>query len=143
MARNFLLRCGWSVLVREWLRLQRIRPEVRLGVAAAAGAVVAPFVVFVAPMARLCWLISGRHLPWPLGITAPRPYVVVNPFETLENSFPADIRELVDRHGHTGERDLTDMSPLMDAWARVGQLLNWNLPVGYSKTPPLSPASSR
>ena len=141
--RVLLLRYGWSVVLRLWIRLRWIRPEVRLCVSAASGAAVAPFVVFIGPMARLYWLMTGRHLPWPLGVTAPRRYVVVDPFEATDDTLPSDIRELFERHGQTGERDPTNLPRWMDAWARVGQLLNWNLPVGYRTRQPQPPPSSR
>jgi hypothetical protein len=130
-ARVLLLRYGWSVGLREFLRLRPIRPEVRLGVSAAAGALISPFVVFVGPFARVYWLLTGKHVRWPFGVTAPRPYVVVNPFESLADSLPADVREMLERHGHPGQPVLIGESTWMEAWARVGQLLNWQLPVGY------------
>ncbi len=38
-----------------------------------AGAVIAPFVVFVGPVRRLYWLLAGRQLPGPFGFLTPQP----------------------------------------------------------------------
>ena len=92
--KGFVLRYGWIVGLREWARCNRIRPEVRVGTTAVAGAVIAPFVMFVAPVARLYWLITGRRLPRPFDCLTPRPYVLVDPFP---DHHPPEIRELLER----------------------------------------------
>lgn len=50
---------AWAIGVREWSHWGRVRPEVRASAVVAAGVVIAPFVAFVGPVARLYWLVSG------------------------------------------------------------------------------------
>jgi hypothetical protein len=54
--KRLLLRYSVAIGLREWTRCSRIRPEVRVGATAFAGAVISPFVVFVGPAARLYWI---------------------------------------------------------------------------------------
>jgi hypothetical protein len=115
--------------MREWMRCRRIRPEVRVGVTAFAGAVIAPFVVFVAPVARLYWLITGRHFRRPFDALDPRPFVMVNPFPI---NHPPEIRELLERPEYQWEPGPGDVPWWYDTWARVGQALFWGRPTRLS-----------
>ena len=105
----------------------RVRPEVRVGVTAALGAVIAPFVVFVAPVSRLYWLITGKQPPRLFGFLSPQPYVVVVPFR---HDRPTEIREVLDRPEHHWEPGPGEIPRWYDLWARVAQALYWQPPVG-------------
>lgn len=92
--KGLLLRYGWAIALPEWTRWSRIQPEVRVTTTAIAGALIAPFVVFVLPVGRLYWLMTGKRLPGPLGLVATPPRVLVNPFP---ESLPSEIRQLLER----------------------------------------------
>ncbi len=93
---------------------------------AVVGAIIAPFVVFVSPLARLYWLITGRRLPQPFGWLFPPPRIFVNPFHAGER--PAEIRELLERPDYNWERAPEDMPPWFRAWGFIAQVLRWEVP---------------
>jgi hypothetical protein len=97
-----------------------------VGVTAFAGAMIAPFVVFVSPVARLYWLITGRRLPQPLGWLFPPPRIFVNPFHVDER--PAEIRELLERPEYNWEPGPEDMPRWFRAWGFIAQVLRWEVP---------------
>jgi hypothetical protein len=117
---------GWIVALREWQRCRRVSSEVRVGVGATAGAVIAPFVVFVSPVARLYWLITGRRLPPPLGWLFPPPHILVNPFPADER--PPEIRALLEPPGYDPEPGAQDIPPWLKHWVFFGQVLRWEIP---------------
>ena len=131
--RPLLLRYAFGIGLREWERCPRVRPEVRVGVTAAVGAVIAPFVVFVGPLSRLYWLITGRQPPRLFGCLSPHPYVVVVPFGQHQ---PPEIREVLDRPEHQWEPGPGDIPRWYDLWARVGQALFWQPPTGLTVPTP-------
>jgi hypothetical protein len=121
-----LVRYAWIIALREWMRFERVRPEVRLGTSAFMGAVIAPFVVFGWPVARLWWLITGRRLPRPLGWLFPPPRVFVNTFGGDPN--PPDIRELLKRPEYNWQPEPADIPRWLNAWSRVAQVVGWEFP---------------
>jgi hypothetical protein len=127
--KGLLLRYGWAIALREWAGWSRIRPEVRVNTTAIAGAVIAPFVVFVLPVGRLYWLITGKRPPGPFGLLAPTPRIVVNP---LPVNFPPEIRELLERPENNWEPGPGDIPRWYDVWTRVTQALFWQLPKGLN-----------
>lgn len=116
-------RYAWIIATREWTRFERVRPEVRLGTSAAAGAVIAPFVVFRWPAARLYWLLTGRRLPGVLGWLFLPPRVVVIPFRGEPN--PPEIRDLLQRSEYNWQPGPGDIPAWFNAWSRLGQVLSW------------------
>jgi hypothetical protein len=129
--RPLLLRYAFAIGLREWQRCSRVRPEVRVGVTAAIGAAVAPFVIFVAPVSRLYWLITGRQPPRLFGLLSRHPYVVVLPFG--QQTAP-EIREVAERLEHGWEPGPGEIPRWYDVWARVGQALFWQPPTGLTDT---------
>jgi hypothetical protein len=127
LAKRLLFRYGSAIALREWLSWERISPKVRVATVAAGGAIVAPFVVFVAPLARVYWLLTGKRLPRPLGFLGPPRYVFVNPFRV---NTPPEIAELFERLEHNREPGPDDVPGWLDAWTRVVQVLSWAPPVG-------------
>lgn len=95
-----------------------------MGAVVFAGAVMAPFVVFVAPVARLYWLITGRRLPGPLGRWTPASYIVVIPFEDVP---PAQVRHLREQPEHNPEPAMHTPRWLR-VWTRVAGILLWQPP---------------
>jgi hypothetical protein len=93
-------------------------------VTALAGAVIAPFVVFVAPVARLYWLITGRRLSGPFGLMTPTSYIIVIPF----NEPPAEVRELLQRRDYNPEPGSVDMPRWFRIWGWVAGILLWQPP---------------
>jgi hypothetical protein len=125
--KRLLLRYVLLIGLREGMRCSAIRPQVRVGAAAFAGAVFAPFAVFVLPVARLYWLITGRQLPRPFSFLTPQPYV----FTTgVRVNNPPEIRELLEQPDYNWEPDRGDIARWWDIWARVGQALYWHPPIG-------------
>jgi hypothetical protein len=110
--RPLVLRYAFSVGLGEWQRCDRISPGVRVAVIAAMGALVAPFVVFVSPLARLYWLTTGKQPPRLFGFLSPHPYVVVMPFQLPH---PQEIREVLDRPEHKWEPGPGDISRWYDS----------------------------
>lgn len=137
--KKLLLRYAFAIALREWTRCQRIRPQIRVGVTAAIGAVIAPFVVFVGPVARLYWLITGKQLLRPLGFVTPQPYVFISP--SFSTNQPAEIRELLERPEYNWEPGPGDIPWWYDAWSRFGQALYWGPPRGLTTPPPTSSSS--
>jgi hypothetical protein len=127
--RPLLLRYGFAIGLREWQRCPRVRAEVRVGVAAGMGAVIAPFVVFAAPLLRLYWLLTGRQPPRLFGCLSPQPYVVFVPFAQPQ---PPEIREVLARPEHQWEPGPGEIPRWYDLWARVGQALFWRPPTGLT-----------
>jgi hypothetical protein len=123
--KKLLLRYAFAVALREWTWCASIRPQIRVGVAAGVGAVIAPFVVFVHPAARLYWLVTGKQLLGRLRFVTPQPYVFVNPFRT---SRPDEIRELLERPEYNWEPGPGDIPWWQDAWVRLAQALYWERP---------------
>jgi hypothetical protein len=123
--RPLLLRYAMVIAVREWMRWGAIRPEIRVAVMSFAGAVVAPFVVFVRPLRRLYWLLTGKQPPRPFGLAMREPNVFVSPFST---AYPPEIRPLLERPEPGPEAGRVTLSWWLDAWARAGQALSWQSP---------------
>jgi hypothetical protein len=123
--RRIFMSYGWAIALREWQRCKRIQPEVRLATTAFAGAVLAPVVVFLWPIGRLYWLITGRRLPRPLGMLAPPPRIVVKPFPM--NS-PPEIRELLKRPEYQWKPEPGDFPRWLRVWGYVAQALQWERP---------------
>jgi hypothetical protein len=74
------------------------------------------------------WLITGKHLPRPFDVFAPRPYILVVPFAS--NQHPREISELLERPEYNWEPGPEDIPAWADAWCRLGQVLSWQLPTG-------------
>jgi hypothetical protein len=129
---GFFLRYGWAIGLREWLRWSRIRPEVRVRTTAVVGAVIAPFVVFVLPVGRVYWLITGRRLPGPLRLLATSPRIFVNP-NPFPDSRPPEIRQLLERPEFKWEPGPGDIPRWFGAWTRVTQVLFWQMPTGLDR----------
>jgi hypothetical protein len=123
---RLLVRYVLIIVLREWARFDRVRPEVRVGTSAFMGAVIAPFIVFGWPVARLWWLITGRRLPRPVGWLFPPPRMFVNPFRDDPN--PPEIRELLQRPEYNWQPKPGDIPWWLNAWSRVGQVLEWQIP---------------
>ena len=87
----------------------------------------APFVVFVAPISRLYWLITGRQPPRLFGFLSPHPYVVLVAFQQQQ---PPEIREVLERPDHQWEPGPGDIPRWYDLWARVAQAMYWHPPRG-------------
>jgi hypothetical protein len=128
--RAAFMRYAFAVALREWNGCERVRPEVRVGVVAALGAVVAPFVVFIAPVSRLYWLVTGRQPPRLFGLLSPQPYVVSVPFKEHR---PPELAEILDRPEHQWEPSPGEISLWYDLWTRLAQALYWQPPVGLSQ----------
>lgn len=105
-----------------------------MGTTAFAGAVIAPFVVFVLPIARLYWLITGRRLPPPLGWLFGPPRILVNPFPPGER--PTEIRELLDRPEYRWDPGSEDIPRWFRAWGLLTQILRWEIPPRDIAAPP-------
>jgi hypothetical protein len=129
--RPLLLRYAFAIGLREWQRCPRVRPEVRFGVTAALGAVIAPFVIFVVPVSRLYWLITGRQPPRLFGFLSRHPYIVVVPFG---QQTPPEICEVAERPEHRWEPGPDEIPRWYDLWARVAQALFWQPPTGLTGT---------
>jgi hypothetical protein len=121
-----LARYAWIIALREWMRFDRVRPEVRLGTSAFMGAVLAPFVVFGWPVARLWWLLTGRRLPGRVGWLFPPPRVFADPFRG--DPAPPDVRELMQRPEYTWQPEPGDIPRWLNAWGRVAQIIGWEIP---------------
>lgn len=127
--RRFLLRLGWAIGLREWVSCSRIRPEMRVRTVVFLGVIIAPFSVFVLPVIRLYWLITGRRLPRPLGLLDPAPHVFVNSFADYP---PPEIRQLLERPEYNWEPGPRDIPPWFNVWIRVTQALFWQMPTGVA-----------
>jgi hypothetical protein len=123
--KRLVVRYALAIGLREWTWCHRVRPEVRVGVAAFAGAVIAPFVVFVSPVARLYWLLTGRQLPGPFGLLTPQPHVLILP---LPESRPPEIRELLEQSKYRWEPRPGDIPRWLSTWSRAAQILMWQIP---------------
>jgi hypothetical protein len=123
---RLLARYAWIIALREWVRFDRVRAEVRLGTSAFLGAVIAPFVTFGWPVARVWWLVTGKRLPRPLRWLFPPPRVFVNPFRG--DPQPRDLRKLLERPEYNWEPEPGDIPRWLNAWSRFAQVLAWELP---------------
>jgi hypothetical protein len=85
----------------------------------------APFVIFVVPVARLYWLVTGRRFPGPFGLLTPTSYTIVIPLGELT---PAEARELLQRPEYNPEPGSVDMPRWFRIWCRVTGILFWQLP---------------
>jgi hypothetical protein len=138
--RLLVVRYALAIGLREWQRSRRMRPEVRAGVTAFLGALIAPFVVFVAPVSRLYWLVTGKQPPRLFGLLSPQPYVVVVPFR---QHTPPEIREVLERPEHNWEPGPGEIPWWYDLWARMAALLYWQRPIRLSRglSPKVTPSS--
>jgi hypothetical protein len=125
--KRLAFRYGFAIGLNEWLGCRRVPPETRLTTTAVLGALIAPFVVFVGPAARLYWLITGRYVRAPFGVLIPPRDVVVNPFR---HHHPPEIRELMERPEHNWDPDPDGIACWYDTWVRVSQALYWVRPSG-------------
>ena len=123
---RILARYALAIALREWVRCRRVKPEVRLGTTAIAGAVLSPFVVFGWPVARLYWLITGRRLPGALGWLYPPPRIFVNPIPP--GAKPPDLRTLLERPEYNWQPGPGDIPVWLNRWSQLAQILAWEIP---------------
>jgi hypothetical protein len=94
--------------------------------------VIAPWVVFVRPAARILWLLTGWRPPRPFDLISPCRYVVANPFSVEQ---PPEIRELLERPEYRWEPSADEIPRWLDMSVRLAQIISWAPPIGARHLP--------